>query len=59
VTRPPALLIALIVAAFAQMLMFGVWFEFGERHRIFLLPLLLLTVAGLLAPRRQEAASPA
>lgn len=56
VTRPPALLIALIVAAFAQMLMFGVWFEFGERHRIFLLPLLLLTVAMLIVPARDRPA---
>lgn len=57
-TRPPVLLTALILAAFAQMVLFGVWFEFGERHRIFLLPLLLLLAGGWMV-RRAAANSPA
>lgn len=36
----------LVAAGFAQLLLFGVWFEFGERHRVFLTPLLLLLVAA-------------
>ncbi|OYY67824.1 MAG: hypothetical protein B7Y47_15105 [Sphingomonas sp. 28-63-12] len=32
----------LVIAGFAQLVLFGVWFEFGERHREFLTPLLLL-----------------
>ena len=39
-----AILTALVVACFAQLLLFGVWFEFGERHRDFLTPFLLLVL---------------
>ena len=44
VRRSPgiALIILLVAACFAQLALFGVWFEFGERHREFLTPFLLL-----------------
>ncbi len=44
--RAPALAtIALLLAAcFAQLALFGVWFEFGERHREFITPFLLLAI---------------
>ncbi|MBX9731627.1 MAG: glycosyltransferase [Sphingomonas sp.] len=32
----------LLIAGFVQLALFGVWFEFGERHREFLTPFLLL-----------------
>ena len=35
-------MVLLILACFAQLALFGVWFEFGERHREFMTPLLLL-----------------
>ena len=43
----PALraMLLLVAVGFAQILLVGVWFEFGERHRAFLTPLLLLLVA--------------
>ena len=45
--RDPAIatLALLLAACVAQLMLFGVWFEFGERHREFLLPFLLVTVA--------------
>ena len=45
--RSPALAILawLLIACFAQLLLFGIWFEFAERHRDFMIPLLLLAVA--------------
>lgn len=40
-TRTQAL-VPLLVACGAQLLLFGIWFEFGERHREFVTPFLLL-----------------
>jgi len=45
-------LLLLLLACFAQLLLFGVWFEFGERHREFLTPFLLLLAAMVFAPKR-------
>ncbi len=44
--RSPALgtVALLLLAGFAQLALFGVWFEFGERHREFMTPLLLLAI---------------
>lgn len=40
---------SILIAAIAQILLFGIWFEFDERHRYFLTPILLLcAAAGLL-----------
>lgn len=40
---------AILIAGIAQILLFGIWFEFDERHRYFLTPILLLcAAAGLL-----------
>ena len=52
------LLALLIVACLVQLLVFGLWFEFGERHREFVTPLLLLAIAWLLPPVGNEAPSP-
>ena len=38
-------LVLLVAAVVAQFMLFGVWFEFGERHRELLTPFLLLAVA--------------
>ena len=41
---------SMLLAGIAQMLLFGIWFEFDERHRYFLTPILLLCAsAGLLS----------
>ena len=47
-----ATLLLLLLACFAQLLVFGVWFEFGERHREFLTPFLLLLATMAFAPKR-------
>lgn len=57
--RSPALvtIALLLLAGFLQMGLFGVWFEFGERHREFMTPLLLLaicTAASVIVPARQD-----
>lgn len=62
--RRPAGRFALILAlaCLAEVALFGVWFEFSERHRYFLLPFLVLTVASgmaaLRAPRRSVETPP-
>jgi len=51
--RRRQLLSQLLLAAIANILLFGIWFEFDQRHRYFLTPLLLLAaVNGLLIYRR-------
>lgn len=47
IRRDPAIatLAALLLACVAQLVLFAVWFEFGERHRESLGPFLLLTIA--------------
>jgi hypothetical protein len=42
--HPAALLLA---ACFAQVMLFGIWFEFSERHRLYMTPFFLL-LAGVL-----------
>ncbi len=51
--RDPAIaaLTALLAACVAQLMLFGMWFEFGERHREFLTPFILIAVA-IAVPRR-------
>ena len=46
------MLILLIAACGLQIALFGVWFEFGERHREFVTPFLLLLLMMTFAPRR-------
>jgi len=41
---PVRILLLLVLACLLQLVLFGVWFEFGERHREFMTPLLLLTI---------------
>lgn len=43
--RCDPVLVALLAGMTAQIILFGVWFEFGERHRELLTPFLLLAVA--------------
>lgn len=54
-------LTALLLAVVLQMALFGVWFEFSERHRELLTPLLLLgvtvAVRGLAGSTRRRAAA--
>ena len=38
----------LIWASLAQIFLFGIWFEFGERHRLFMTPFVLLMAASFL-----------
>jgi hypothetical protein len=45
-------LLLLIAACLIQLLVFGVWFEFSERHREFLTPFLLLLCTMVIVPRR-------
>lgn len=47
IRRDPAIatLAALLLAGMLQLMLFGVWFEFEERHRQFLTPFLLLATA--------------
>lgn len=56
VRRPALAMIALLIGAgFAQLVLFGAWFEFGERHREFLTPLMLLAICvAMSAPARSE-----
>jgi hypothetical protein len=53
------LLIATILAAcVAQILLFDIWFEFAERHREFLTPLLLLLLSSSVMPTLKRPAAP-
>jgi len=56
-----AAMAVLLLACVAQLMLFGVWFEFGERHREFVTPFLLLPIAAFagdaLRPRRAPAAA--
>jgi hypothetical protein len=45
-----ALLTLLLLAGFVQLCLFGVWFEFGERHREFMTPFMLLLICAALNP---------
>jgi hypothetical protein len=47
-------LLLLIAACIVQLMLFGVWFEFSERHREFVTPFLLLLVCGMIAPRLER-----
>ncbi len=38
----------LLLACIAQIMLFGIWFEFSERHRLFMTPFLLLLAVQLL-----------
>lgn len=50
----PAVL--LLWACIAQVMLFGIWFEFSERHRLFMTPFLLLVAVQLLTMSRQSTA---
>ncbi len=55
--RRPFTLVLLIAACGLQLLLFGVWFEFGERHREFVTPFLLLALCWSFAPAAVEKAA--
>ena len=52
------LLALLISACLVQLLVFGLWFEFGERHREFVSPFLLLAAVWLLPPVGKRTVTP-
>lgn len=54
--RLPVTLVLLIAACGLQLLLFGVWFEFGERHREFVTPFLLLALCWSFAAPAVEKA---
>lgn len=56
--RFPFTLVLLIAACGLQLLLFGMWFEFGERHREFVTPFLLLALCWSFAPAAVEKAAP-
>ena len=56
--RVPATLVLLIAACGLQLLLFGIWFEFGERHREFVTPFLLLALCWTFAPVEKAAPTP-
>lgn len=45
----------LLWACVAQVMLFGIWFEFSERHRLFMTPFILLVACQLLAGSREKA----
>ncbi len=55
--RVPLLAVILIAACLAQLLIFGLWFEFGERHRDFITPFLLIAVTSANVRRRTTPAA--
>ncbi len=54
VLRRDRRLTALLLAIVAQLLLFGVWFEFSERHRELLTPFLLLGIASAVTALRRR-----
>lgn len=53
-SRIPMPLLLLVAACVLQWLLFGVWFEFGERHREFATPFLLLVLCWVIDLRPVE-----
>ncbi|HXG81306.1 MAG TPA: hypothetical protein VNJ05_05855 [Sphingomicrobium sp.] len=47
----PALL---LWACIAQVMLFSIWFEFSERHRLFMTPFIIMLAAMALAQRRRQ-----
>jgi hypothetical protein len=54
--RLPFTLVLLIAACGLQLMLFGMWFEFGERHREFVTPFLLLALCWSFAAPAVEKA---
>ena len=49
----------LLWACLLQALLFGIWFEFSERHRLFMVPFMLLMAACVLTQSRRDATNSA
>ena len=47
----------LLWACVAQIMVFAIWFEFSERHRLFMVPFILIMAATLLAGEHQRRSS--
>jgi len=45
----------LLAACVVQVMLFGIWFEFSERHRLFMTPFILLLACELLAGSSRKA----
>ena len=56
--RVPFTLVLLIAACGLQLLLFGVWFEFGERHREFVTPFLLIALCWTFQPVEKAGPTP-
>lgn len=54
IRRVPLPLLLLLAACALQIMLFGVWFEFGERHRDVATPLLLLLLTCALSPATDQ-----
>ncbi len=52
--RLPLALLLLLAACALQIMVFGIWFEFGERHREFATPLLLLLLTCAVSPTNDQ-----
>ncbi len=51
--QPRSLPARLLWASIAQIMLFGIWFEFSERHRLFMTPFILLMAATVLTGEHQ------
>lgn len=51
--RPRSMPALLLYACLAQVMLFSIWFEFSERHRLFMTPFLLILAAKALAEQRR------
>lgn len=54
VRLPRSIPARLLWAAMAQILLFGIWFEHSERHRLFMTPFILLMAATILTREHQR-----
>ena len=53
VRRPRSAPALLLWACLAQIMLFSIWFEFSERHRLFMTPFILILAAAALAEERK------
>ena len=54
VRLPRSIPARLLWACVAQIMVFAIWFEFSERHRLFMVPFILIMAATLLAGEHQR-----
>ena len=59
VKSPRSFFARLLWVSLAQVVLFGIWFEYSERHRLFMTPFILLMAAALLASANRHSPDPA